>query len=52
MDIRDPAIDFLTLAASLGVASRRVERAGDIAGAVEAGIRSGRPNLIELPITA
>jgi benzoylformate decarboxylase len=52
MDIRDPAIDFLALASSLGVASRRAERAGDIAGAIEDGIRSGRPNLIELPITA
>ncbi|SDA80202.1 benzoylformate decarboxylase [Pseudomonas sp. NFACC15-1] len=52
MDIRDPAIDFLALASSLGVASRRVERAGDIAEAVEDGIRSGRPNLIELPIMA
>jgi len=52
MDIRDPAIDFLALASSLGVASRRVERASDIAGAIEDGIRSGRPNLIELPITA
>lgn len=52
MDIRDPAIDFQALASSLGVASRRVERAGDIAEAVEDGIRSGRPNLIELPIMA
>lgn len=52
MDIRDPAIDFLALASALGVASRRAERASDIAGAVEDGIRSGRPNLIELPITA
>lgn len=52
MDIRDPVIDFQALASSLGVASRRVERAGDIAEAVEDGIRSGRPNLIELPIMA
>ncbi|MEH6350701.1 thiamine pyrophosphate-binding protein [Pseudomonas sp. 3JA] len=52
MDIREPAIDFQALASSLGVASRRVERARDIAEAVEDGIRSGRPNLIELPIMA
>ncbi|SFL05787.1 thiamine pyrophosphate-binding protein [Pseudomonas sp. NFACC46-3] len=52
MDIRDPAIDFQALASSLGVTSRRVERARDIAEAVEDGIRSGRPNLIELPIMA
>lgn len=51
MDINNPAIDFLALAASMGVAARRVERASDIAAAVEDGIRSGRPNLIDLPIT-
>lgn len=50
MDIADPAIDFLALAAALGIPSRRVERASDIAAAVEDGIRSGRPNLIDLPI--
>ena len=50
MDLCDPAIDFLALASSLGIPSRRIERADDIAGAVEEGIRSGCPNLIELPI--
>ncbi len=52
MDIDDPAIDFMALATSMGIPSRRVERAADIAGAVEAGIASGLPNLIELPISA
>ena len=52
MDLADPAIDYLALAASLGVAARRVERARDIAGAVQAGIASGLPNLIEVPISA
>lgn len=51
MDIADPAIDFLALASSMGMAARRVERAVDIAGAVEAGIASGLPNLIEIPIS-
>ena len=50
MDIADPAIDFLALAAGLGIPSRRVERASDIAAAVEDGIRSGLPNLIDVPI--
>lgn len=50
MDLCDPAIDFLALASSMGIPSRRIERASDIAGAVEEGIRSGCPNLIELPI--
>jgi benzoylformate decarboxylase len=35
------AIDFLALAASMGVPGRRVERAADIAPAIEAGIASG-----------
>ncbi|GAB7526437.1 thiamine pyrophosphate-binding protein [Paraburkholderia sp. 2C] len=52
MDITDPTIDFVALAGSLGVPARRVERAADIAGAVEDGIRSGRPNLIDVPISS
>ncbi len=52
MDLVDPPIDYLALAASMGVPARRVERAQDIAAAVEAGIASGRPNLIEVPISA
>jgi len=36
----------------MGVLARRVDRAADIAGAVEEGIASGLPNLIEIPITA
>jgi benzoylformate decarboxylase len=51
MDIVDPRIDFLQLASSLGVPARRIERASDIAAAVEDGIRSGKPNLIDLPIS-
>ena len=52
MDLVDPAIDYLALAASMGVVGRRVERAGDIAPAVKAGIASGQPNLIEVMISA
>ena len=52
MEITDPPIDFLALAAAMGVPARRVERAADIAGAVEDGIASNRPNLIEIPISA
>jgi benzoylformate decarboxylase len=50
MEIENPAIDYLALAAAMGVPAQRIERAADIAGAVAAGIRSGRPNLIEIPI--
>jgi benzoylformate decarboxylase len=50
MDIADPPIDFQSLARSMGVPARRIEKAGDIAGAIEAGIATGKPNLIEIII--
>ena len=48
MDLSDPPIDFLALASSMGVPARRISRAADIASAVEDGLASGAPNLIEL----
>jgi len=51
MDITEPPVDYVALAASFGVPACRVESAGEIAGAVEAGIASGRPNLIDVAIT-
>jgi benzoylformate decarboxylase len=52
MDIVDPAINFHALAASMGVPARRVDRASDIAPAIVAGIASGAPNLVEIPVGA
>ncbi len=52
MDLTDPRIDFPALAASMGVPARRITRAGDIAPAIEAGIRSGAPNLVEVVVRA
>jgi len=52
MDLADPPVDFLALAASMGVPARRVGAAAEIAGAGAAGIASGVPNLIEIPISA
>ena len=51
MDLVDPVIDFLSLAAAMGVPARRIEKAADIAPAIEAGIASGVPNLIEVMIS-
>jgi len=51
MDLVDPPIDFLALAAGLGVPACRVDRAADIAPAVAAGIASGGANLIEIPVS-
>jgi benzoylformate decarboxylase len=50
MDLVDPAIDFLALAKSMGVSAVRVERISELAGAVQNGIASGKPNLIEVVI--
>ena len=50
MDIRDPDIDFVRLAQSMGLQSRRVDRAADLADALKAGIDSGLPNLIEVRV--
>ncbi|MCJ2077945.1 thiamine pyrophosphate-dependent enzyme [Methylobacterium sp. E-041] len=52
MDLVDPRIDFVALAASMGVPARRVTRAADIAAAIEHGIRSGAPNLVEVVVRA
>ncbi|MDP4005392.1 thiamine pyrophosphate-binding protein [Methylobacterium sp. NEAU K] len=52
MDLTDPRIDFLALAASMGVPARRVTRAADIAPAIEAGIQSGGANLVEVVVRA
>ena len=51
MDILDPAIDFLALAASMGLPANRIDRAAEIGPALEAAISSGAPNLIEIPIS-
>jgi benzoylformate decarboxylase len=36
----------------MGIPAKRLTRAADIAGAVEEGIASNRPNLIEIAISA
>jgi benzoylformate decarboxylase len=50
MDLANPAIDFQSLAKSMGLPAHRIDKPGDIAGAIEAGIATGRPNLIEIVI--
>lgn len=50
LEITSPSIDFMALAASMGINARRVARARDIAEAVATGIASNEPNLIEIVI--
>lgn len=50
MDLRDPEIDFVGLARSLGVPSMRVDDPADIAGALKAGLASGGPCLVDVSV--
>ena len=50
MDIREPDIDFVSLASSLGLKARRVTNPQDIAPALREGFASGKPNLIDIRV--
>lgn len=50
LEISNPSIDFVALAASMGISAHRVTRASDVAEAVAAGVASNEPNLIEIAI--
>lgn len=49
-DISGPQIDFCGLARSLGIPGVRVEKPGDLRGALKAAFNSGRLNLIEVAV--
>lgn len=52
MDIADPPVDYCALARSMGVAATLAERAGDVGDAVRAAWNTGKPHLLELPMSA
>jgi benzoylformate decarboxylase len=52
MDLDDPPIDFLALAASMAVDATRIDHASDVGDAMRSALASGRPHVLELPITA
>jgi benzoylformate decarboxylase len=52
MDLDHPPIDYIALAESMGVAGTLVEKATDIGDAVQASLATGRPHLLEIPISA
>jgi benzoylformate decarboxylase len=52
MDLTDPPVDYLALASSMAVDATRIDHAADVGDAVKAALASGRPHLLELPITA
>jgi benzoylformate decarboxylase len=51
MDICDPAVDFQFLARSMGVPAQKVTAKGEISGMIETALASGKPQLIEIPVT-
>lgn len=51
MDLSHPAIDYVSLAASFGIQARRVEQASDVGPAIQAGLTSGVPNLIDISVS-
>jgi benzoylformate decarboxylase len=52
MDLCDPAIDFVALAASFGVESHRVETPDDLSGRLQDWLQRPRPVLLDVPIEA
>lgn len=50
MDIREPAIDYCALAASMGVPAKRVVEPQDFAPALREAVASGGPRLIEVMV--
>jgi benzoylformate decarboxylase len=52
MDLDRPPVDFVSLAAGMGVPAVRVEKAVDVGDAVRAALSAGGPHLLELPVSA
>jgi benzoylformate decarboxylase len=52
MDIEDPPVDYVSLAESMGVEAALVEKATDVADAVQTALDDGGPRLLELPIAS
>jgi thiamine pyrophosphate-dependent acetolactate synthase large subunit-like protein len=51
LDIDQPVIDCQARARLMSVPARRIEKASEIAPAIEAAIASGKPNLLEIIIS-
>ena len=50
MDIREPELDFVALARSMGLTARRVAEPQDIAPALREAFASGKPNLLDVRV--
>jgi len=50
MDFKDPPIDFVELAHSLGMPARRISEPDEVGPAVAAAVASGKPNLLDVVV--
>jgi benzoylformate decarboxylase len=50
MDIREPAVDFQSLARSMGVEATFVSSHLRISEAIEAALKTGKQHLVEIPV--
>jgi len=50
MDIREPELDFVALAQSMGVPARRISDPEEVGPAVQASIASGGPSLLDVSV--
>ena len=50
MDLRDPPLDFVAMAQSMGVPARRVERPDDIVPALREAMAAGTPRLLDISV--
>ncbi len=50
MDLREPEIDFVSLAQSMGLAARRVSDPQDLSASLRDAMSSGKPNLLDIRV--
>jgi benzoylformate decarboxylase len=50
MDIREPSLDFISIAQGFGMAARRVSDPQDVAPALREAYASGKPNLVDIRV--
>jgi benzoylformate decarboxylase len=51
MDLRNPAIDMVGLAQSLGVKATRITDPNDVVPALRAALASGAPSLLDVTVS-
>ena len=50
MDLREPEIDFVALAKSMGLPARRITNPQEVSSSLQEGMNSGKPNLLDIRV--